>query len=117
MNRGKQILKDPIIGSNPSKLTKDIRAVARLDVKDINKDLIFQTTRHTNPIQPSYLWRDQEDKSLNNEYGRITGSEAKRSHPLSVNRPNNLSLNVKDIEGSQANSFYARSHFIDVHDS
>ena len=35
-------------------------------------------------------------------------------HPAQVNKTNNLALNVKDIEGTQANSYYARSHFIDV---
>jgi hypothetical protein len=41
MNRGKEILKEPVEGSSPSKLTKDLHAVSRLDVKDINKDMIF----------------------------------------------------------------------------
>ena len=39
----------------------------------------------------------------------------RRIHPLSVTKPNNFCLGIKDIEGSQASSFFARSHFIDVH--
>lgn len=114
MNRGKEILKEPIEGSKPSHLTKQLRSVPRLEVKDINKDGIFQSSRQTNPLQPQYHWRDQDDQSLNSNYGEIKGAEVKRIHPLSVNRDNNLSLNVRDIEGTQANSFFAKSHFIDV---
>lgn len=76
--------------------------------------MIFETTRHTNPLEPSYLWRDEDDRKLNDHYGKIKGSEVRQMHPQAVNRPNNLSLNVKDIDGTQANSFYSRSHFVDV---
>lgn len=106
-------MKEPVVGSTPSKLTKEVKAVARLDVKDINKDMIFETTRHTNPLQPNYMWRDDDDKRLNATYGQIQGSEVRRMHPATVNKPS-MSLNTRDIEGTQANSFYARSHFVDV---
>lgn len=85
-----------------------------MEVKDINKDCIFETNRRTDPLQPTYHWRDDDDKNLNSGYGRINGSEPKRMHPLSVNRANNLCLGIKDIEGTQANSFFAKSHFVDV---
>ena len=33
---------------------------------------------------------------------------------MSVNKNNNFCLGIKDIEGTQANSFFARTHFVDV---
>lgn len=113
MSRGREVVKEPVEGSNPSKLTKDLNAVSRLEVKDINKDMIFETNRRVDPLQPNYMWRDDDDKNLNKAYGQIVGSEVKRNHPQSVNKPNNLSLGIKDIEGTQANSFFSRSHFVD----
>ena len=71
-------------------------------------------TYQVDPQQPSYAWRDDDDRALNKNYGSIVGSSSKRNHPVSVNKPNNLNLGIKDIEGSQANSFFARSHFVDV---
>ena len=59
------------------------------------------------------MWRDDDDKRLNETYGEIKGAEVRRMHPMNVNKPNQ-SLNTKDIEGSQVNSFYSRSHFLDV---
>jgi len=115
MSSGTSAIKEPIQGSSPSKLTKDLHAVPRLEVKDINKDMIFETKRVTDPLKPSYLWRDDDDKNLNKQYGKIEGSEVKRIHPLSVSKDNNLCLGIKDIDGSQANSFFSRYHFIDVH--
>jgi hypothetical protein len=88
--------------------------VPRLQVKDINKDGLFESTRSTNPLQPAYHWRDNEDKTLNHSYGCIRGSEPRQIHPSSVNRANNLCLGIGDIEGTQANSFFAKSHFVDV---
>ena len=76
--------------------------------------MIFESARRTDPLQPNYQWRDEDDRSLNKSYGKIVGSDAKRNHPLSVNRPNDMCLGIKDIEGCQASSFFARSHFIDV---
>jgi len=35
-------------------------------------------------------------------------------HPTTVNRPNSLCLGINDIEGTQANSSFAKSHFVDV---
>ncbi len=83
-------------------------------MKDINKDGLFESARMTNPLQPTYHWRDNDNKQLNSGYGYINGNNPKQIHPLSVNRPNNFCLGIKDIDGSQANSFYSRSHFIDV---
>ena len=110
----REVIKEPVEGSSPSKLTKDVSAVPRLEVKDINKEYIFESRRSTNPLQPNYQWRDDFDKNLNRDYGSIQGSNVRQMHPTSVNRPNNLSLGIKDIEGTQANSYYARSHFVDV---
>ena len=76
--------------------------------------MIFETGRRVDPLHPSYAWRDDDDKNLNKQYGKIEGSSVKRNHPQSVNKPNNMCLGIKDIEGSQANSFFARSHFVDV---
>ena len=112
--RGQGVVKEPVEGSHPSKLTKDLNAVSRLEVKDINKDQIFETNRRVDPLQPNYIWRDDDDKNLNQTYGKIVGSDVKRNHPQVVNRPNNLSLGIKDIDGTQANSFFSRSHFVDV---
>ena len=114
VNRGREILKEPIEGSSPSQLTKQLRSVPRLEVQDINKDRTFESSRHCNPLNPHYHWRDQDDQALNTAYGQIKGAEVKRIHPISVNRDNTLNLNVRDIEGTQANSFFARSHFVDV---
>ena len=83
-------------------------------MKDINKDMIFETGRRVDPLHPNYAWRDDDAKNLNTNYGKIEGSNVKRNHPASVNKPNNMCLGIKDIEGSQANSFFAKSHFIDV---
>jgi hypothetical protein len=88
--------------------------VQRLQVKDINKDGIFESSRTTNPLKPEYHWRDNDDKDLNNSYGVIRGSEPRQVHPSAVNKPNDLCLGIKDIEGTQANSFFAKSHFVDV---
>lgn len=65
-------------------------------------------------MQPDYLWRDNPDKSLNPQYGRIEGTHPKSMHPHNVNRRNNLCLDVADIEGTKANSFFAKTHFDDV---
>jgi hypothetical protein len=83
-------------------------------VKDINKDLIFETTRTTNPLNPNYFWRDNDDKKINDHYGAIQGAEVKKIHPTNINKTNNLCLGINDIEGTQANSFNAKAHFIDV---
>lgn len=84
-DRGRDLLKDPIEGSQPSKLTKLIKAHSNLEVKDINKDGVFESNRHVNPLNPTYQWRDVEDKQLNDKYGQINGTQPKRNHPLKVN--------------------------------
>jgi len=86
----------------------------KLEVKDINKDGIFETNRSINPLQPSYVWRDDDDKKLNPNYGQIKGNEVRKLHPSQVNRPNNYCLDVKDIDGTQSNSCFVKAHFIDV---
>ena len=58
-DRGRQILREPIAGSQPSQLTKLIKANSNLEVKDINKDGVFETKRTVNPLNPVYNWRDQ----------------------------------------------------------
>lgn len=99
----------------PSKLTKELyNTKSRLEVKDINKDGIFETRRTVNPLMPTYNWRDEEQQPPNPVYGSIKGCEVRKLHPETVNRPNNLCLNTKDIEGSQSNSCFAKAHFLDV---
>lgn len=115
-NRGKEILREPIEGSRPAHLHKEIKGHSYLDVKDINRDGIFESKRITNPLAPSYTWRDQDDKSVNPNYGEIVGTTPKQIHPLEVSqtRPLNLSLNIQDIEGTKSNSFAEKTYFIDV---
>ena len=38
----------------------------------------------------------------------------KLNHPDKVNKKNDWSMNVQDIEGAQADSMKTRTHFIDV---
>lgn len=57
LSRGRDVVKEPIEGSSPSKLTKNLQAKSRLEVKDINKDGIFESNRRTDPLQPTYHWR------------------------------------------------------------
>lgn len=78
----------------------------RLDVKDINRDGIFVTRRMANPVnplEPTYTWRDNRE-SINQQYGEI-GNHSRRLYDES-NRKLDRSLNVKDIEGTQTNSYY-----------
>ena len=35
-------------------------------------------------------------------------------HPTSVNRPNNLCLDLNDIDGTKSNSCFSKAHFLDV---
>lgn len=68
---GGLVARDPITGSTPMARTKDLNAISRLQVKDINKDGIFESTRHTNPLIPNYEWRDDENdkQKVNMGYG------------------------------------------------
>lgn len=66
-------------------------------MKDINKDGIFESNRSVNPLQPNYQWRDQDDKSLNSNYGKINGTNPRQVHPVTVNRPNNMCFDLNDI--------------------
>ncbi|EGR33205.1 hypothetical protein IMG5_059480, partial [Ichthyophthirius multifiliis] len=50
-----------------------------LDVKDINEFLQFETTRHTNPLEPTYVTSDEQGKKF--EFGQIGGSKGRRLHP------------------------------------
>jgi len=105
----------PIEGSAPSKLFKTINAVNRLDVKDINNDGVFISARKcnpTNPLEPSYTWRD-ERTSINQRYGDI-GNHPSQIIPGKVNKRDDLSLGVYDIEGAKANSSNERKYFFSV---
>ena len=81
---------ETVEGSEPSKLFRTVEAVSRLSVKDINDDGKFVSRRRNNPtdpLNPSYEWRDrsldqkgfvftkpileQDGKNLNNRYGDI----------------------------------------------
>lgn len=79
-------------------MTREGFGVSRLQVKDINKDQLFETKRTVNPLLPTYQWRDNDDKQLlNAQYGVIQGSDVKRIHPTVVNKPNNMCLGINDI--------------------
>ena len=84
-DRGRDILKEPIAGSQPAKLTKLIKAHSNLEVKDINKDGIFETNRHINPLEPTYKWREEENGEPR-EYGKIQGTVPKRMHPVEISQ-------------------------------
>ena len=43
-----------------------------MDYRDVTH-VDFKTTRHTNPLQPTYVARDENDKTT--EIGKVTGSE------------------------------------------
>lgn len=106
-------------------LTKYVNANQRLEVtqfitnvlqvRDINKDGIFESTRHTNPLQPNYYWRDNQNEVLkvNHSYGQIEGTQPKMLYPQ-VNKVNNFMFNTRDIEGTTTNSAFNRSHMMDV---
>ena len=113
MSYGQQ--KESIEGSSPSKLFRTVDAVNRLDVKDINRDGLFVSKRKlrpTNPLEPAYTWRDTRD-NVNSIYGDI-GNHSKVQHPSYINRRNDLSYNVHDIEGAKANSCNERRYFLSV---
>lgn len=107
--------KEAIEGSLPTKLFKTINAVNRLEVKDINTDGLFTSQRvsnPTNPLEPSYTWRDQRG-SLNISYGDI-GNRSKQVHPQEVNKREDMQLGIYDIEGAKANSSNERKYFFSV---
>jgi hypothetical protein len=59
--------------------------VSRLEVSDINKDGIFKSTRHADPLDPVYQWRDELEK-INDKYGKIEGNGARERHQVFVNK-------------------------------
>ncbi len=85
-------------------------------MKDINKDGIFETNRHVNPLEPNYLWRDNNNEmtKVNSTYGHIEGNHPKKLHPTEVHKKNDLMYNTRDIEGTTSNSAFNRAHFMDV---
>jgi hypothetical protein len=96
-------------------LFKTINAVNRLEVKDINTDGSFISARRNNPINPldpSYTWRD-ERTAINRQYGDI-GNRPKEVIPNRVNKREDLSLGIHDIEGAKANSSNERRYFFSV---
>ena len=108
--------KPDIQGSNPSKLFRTVDAVSRLDVKDINKDGTFiskRTQSPTNPLDPSYTWRDANRYVVNSHYGDI-GNHNRQQIPQHVNRRSDLNYSTHDIEGAKANSYNDRRYFVNV---
>lgn len=102
---GSSIEKAPIEGSAPNKLFKTVNAVNRLEVKDINNDGVFISKRRENPVnplEPSYTWREERAK-VNDRYGEI-GNHPKEIIPSKVNKRQDSSLGIYDIEGASANS-------------
>lgn len=96
----------PIEGSIPSKLFRTVDAKSRLEVKDINLDGSFRTSRMdnpTNPLQPTYTWRANRRSEVLTNYGDI-GNHPKEVIPSKVNRRSDFSLNIADIQGAKANS-------------
>ena len=92
-----------------------MEAVNRLDVKDINRDGTFISKRiqiPTNPLEPSYSWRDSKDR-VNYQYGDI-GNRSRMPIEPKPNRKVDMSLNANDIEGTKANSYYDRKLFLSV---
>lgn len=81
---------------------------------DINKDGTFETKRTGDPLNPKYQWRDEDDKALNNNYGKINGSNPKQMHPTKINKPNNYCLDLNDIEGTKTGSCFSKAHFLEV---
>ena len=70
----------------------------QLNVKDINEFMKFYTKRNTNPLDPIY--NGSNDKGEKITYGKITGSNPKRLHPLQVNKRTSMFLDTSDIKGA-----------------
>lgn len=68
-----------------------------LNVKDINEFLQFKTTRHTNPLSPTYITQNQDGKKI--EFGGIKGSMSRRLHPIESNKVN-FNLTTGDVSGA-----------------
>ncbi|KAL4486450.1 hypothetical protein ABPG72_018404 [Tetrahymena utriculariae] len=95
-------------GSRPRQRFIPKDKVNSLEVKDINNDGIFKTTRTTNPLDPKYnlstlLKSDMNLQQEIQDYGFIDGSKSRIRHP-SLNKEKSFSLNTKDILGAHANA-------------
>ena len=107
--------KEDIEGASPSKQFRTVEAVSRLDVKDINRDGVFESARKKypiDPLEPVYTWRDTAS-TVNQRYGNLS-NRPKDLIPAVVRQPHNLALSTYDIEGAKANSSNERKYFFSV---
>jgi hypothetical protein len=74
-----------------------------MDPKDINKDGIFQTTRVSNPLNPSYQVRDSDGNITT--IGEVSGSKPKQ-YVRADSNAHSRHLDTSDIEGAKAGSIY-----------
>lgn len=70
------------------------------DYSDVTKDY-FVTKRSTNPLEPNYFHRVDDNKLEN--IGDIEGSKPK-DPPVRKAGPNDLNLDVQDIDGTKSGS-------------
>ncbi|OHT13815.1 hypothetical protein TRFO_15932 [Tritrichomonas foetus] len=90
----KDIMKvDDISGSRPAKRMREMRnGIDTMNVKDINNDGIFKTTRVTDPLNPTYVY---DGRKITDDFGKAKPPPPGREGP----DPN---FNLSDIEGSSA---------------
>ncbi len=63
-------------GSQSLPRTHTNDGVSRLLVNDINKEGLFKSTRVSNPLDPTYKWRDEpQQQVINGDYGKIDGND------------------------------------------
>ncbi|KAL4464775.1 hypothetical protein ABPG74_011336 [Tetrahymena malaccensis] len=86
-----------IEGSKPKNLFIPRDHIDILDVKDINEFLQFKTTRHTNPLNPTYIGQNDQGEKI--QYGHIDGSLSRRLHPEESKKVN-FNLTTNDIKGA-----------------
>ncbi|OHT11403.1 hypothetical protein TRFO_19130 [Tritrichomonas foetus] len=88
---------DDIQGTQPRKRILNLSGCNRdtLNVKDINNDGIFRSTRVTDPLNPVYLYDGQKIEAT--DFGRALPNR----HEVSGR---NFKLNTQDIDGAQADS-------------
>jgi hypothetical protein len=88
---------DDIPGARPHQHTHEVsRETDGLNVKDINNDGIFKTTRTVDPLNPVYFYDGRElrdDETI-----------GKSKQPMAGHRGPDRMLSLDDIEGAQADS-------------
>jgi hypothetical protein len=89
---------DDIEGTRTKPSIRRASSYNNFDYSDVTKNQ-FATSRMTNPLNPSYFHRTDENEV--EEIGNIEGSKPKGA-PVRSRGPNTLNLNVDDIEGTKA---------------